>query len=217
MTSGDPLGLLSELSLGSARGGKRVAAPLVIDVVRALTADDVPDLLQPPPVTSSFRSPLQLRTAHHQLARLLAEGAEQESVALITGYSTSYISSLKGDPAFGELLAYYATQREMIFIDTVTRMKDLGLSALDELQARLADEPTSWSRRELMELAELTLIKPQQQAAGRRPDGSSGAGVTLNVKFVQATSRQPFATSNSTDSPVVDLEHEEVVDTPVTR
>lgn len=185
----------SELNLSPARGGRRSAPPLTIQVVRALTEDDLPQLSSPPPVGSTAPSIASLRASHHQLAQLLARGVPDTEASLITGYSISRISILKGDPTFSELLANYHTERELVFADTLERMRVLGLSTLDELQERLEHDPTRWSNRELMEMAELMLVKPriatpmgQASSLGGAPTGgaSSGSGVTVNVKFVTA-------------------------------
>jgi hypothetical protein len=134
------------------------------------------------------------------MARLLATGVPQEEISLITGYSPAYISRIKSDPTFEALVEYYHKQREEIFVDVVERMKSLGLSTLDELQRRLEDEPDEWSRRELMEMAELMLVKP---AAARTPMNvlAPAAPVSVNVKFVTAQPRetlQPITIEHST-------------------
>ena len=71
-------------------------------------------------------------------------------------------------------------------MDVLERMKSLAIGSLDELQARLADEPTKWSKRELMDLAELLL---KHGAGGEKvTSGNAGAGgATVNVTFVQAS------------------------------
>jgi hypothetical protein len=127
----------------------------------------------------------QIRHTHHQLARLLATGTKEQEASLITGYKPTYISVLKGDPSFQDLMEYYAAQREQIFVDVVERMRSLGLATIDELQARLEEEPDEFSRRELMELAELMLIKPM---SARTPLHTVApvAPVSLSVKFVTA-------------------------------
>jgi hypothetical protein len=135
-----------------------------------------------------------LRASHHQLAQLLARGAAATEASLITGYSISRISILKSDPTFAELLASYQVNRELVFADTLERMRILGLSTLDELQDRLEADPARWSNRELMEMAELMLVKPRiagpmgQSSAlgGSTPGTGQGSAVTVNVKFVSA-------------------------------
>lgn len=170
------------------RGG-RVARRVRWEVVRVLRVpDDLPLLFER--VSRPRKTLKQVRHSHHQLARLLSEGVSQEEAGLITGYSPSYISVIKDDPSFRGLIDYYATQREIKFVDVVDRMRSLGLSTLDELQARLETEPEEWTRRELMEMAELMLVKP---AAARTPLISTAASppVSVNVRFVTANHPEP--------------------------
>jgi len=70
-------------------------------------------------------------------------------------------------------LAYYEGKVEQEYVDGLERMQVLGLSALDELQARLEADPEGWTKRELMELAELLRIK--QRLPGERREVSPGA------------------------------------------
>jgi hypothetical protein len=178
---GDPLGL------GPARGGRRTAEPLQVEVIRELTSDDLPSLRtghSPAP-----RSLAVIRHSHHQLAQLLARGTSQTDAALITGYSPAYISVMKDDPAFAELLTHYSSVSEEKFADVLERMRSMGLSTLDELQNRLELESENWSVRELMELAELLLIKPMKapdRGAINLPVGSAPGGVQVQVNFVTA-------------------------------
>lgn len=186
----------SELQIGPSRGGRgsKSPQPLDIEIVRGLTEADLPMLASPPPVNSVAPTVQALRASHHQLAQLLARGMSGTEASLITGYSLSRISILQSDPTFTELLANYQANRELVFADTLERMRILGLSTLDELQDRLESDPVRWSNRELMEMAELMLVKPriatpmgQASALGGSPTGShSGSGVTVNVKFVTA-------------------------------
>lgn len=194
--------LADMISLPSSKG--RRAADLDLEVVRELTAEDLPKLessegfgLSAPPLT-------KLRHSHHQLAQLLARGVENAEAALITGYGVSYISILKKDASFRELVTFYTSERDAIFVETLERMRSLGLSTLDELQARLEEDAKSWTKRELMELAELCLVKPQ----ATRQQGASGGAVAVNVeiKFVEP----PQAAAPDVEVDVVDLEFEDV-------
>lgn len=176
--------LISEVTFGSARGGKRLAAPLVITVVRALTPEDLPAINSPPPVASPGQLLGGIRHAHHQIAQLLVKGVPQVEISLLTGYSPSYISVLKSDPTFVELLDHYKCERELVFADVLERMKALGIATIDELQARLLEAPEKWTKSELLAMAEV-MLKPSTGGSSGSGGGSAGP-VTLNVNFVSA-------------------------------
>lgn len=181
----------AEFSFPSARGGRKPQIPVTIEVVRELTEDDLETLLAPEPVAAPGQKLLALRHSHHQLAQLLAKGLEHGEVSLITGYSLAYISVMMADPAFRELLDYYAGVRELVFVDVLERMKALGLSTLDELQERLAMDPGKFSQRDLMELTELLLVKGRGAPGGGAGTGGGASPVTVSVQFV--TSKTPQA------------------------
>jgi hypothetical protein len=128
---------------------------------------------------------------------MLATGTKQEECALITGYSPVYISIIKTDPTFQDLISYYTAQRELVYVDAIERMRTLGLNTLEELQSRLEEDPSAFTNRELFEQAELTLIKPMSAtrgiipAGGARANDGSGSGVQVNVNFIQTQPREP--------------------------
>ncbi len=182
--------LLTEIDLGSGRGRHPEKPPVLVEVIRSLTVEDLPVLLQraaPSSAPAGARPLVRLRHSHHQLARLIAQGVEQTEIALITGYHPAYITNIQQDPQFSELVATYAGERELAFVDVLERMKTLGLTCLEELQERIALSPEKWSHREMMELAELLLIKPQRagQGASQSANGA-GPAVSINVKFVKS-------------------------------
>lgn len=183
-------------SIGPSRGGRRPSAELIIEITRSLTEDDLPRLVSPDPVNSKPVPIQALRASHHQLAQLLAQGRPDTEVSLITGYSPSRISILKSDPTFKELMSSYQSLREQVFVDTLERMKILGLSTLDELQERLENAPERWSNRELMEMADLMLVKPKLATPLGQSSALGGAltavqpgqavGVAIQVQFVKS-------------------------------
>jgi hypothetical protein len=170
-----------------ARGSKKAMPHPPFYVLRALGPEDIEYLRSPPALRGDQIRPVginQLRFTHHLLAQLLVEGKPQTECSQLTGYSPSYISIIKGDPAFRELLAHYTQIREETFVDTIARMRGLGLHTLEELQSRLAEEPGKWTKRELMELAELCLIKPMAATRGAVVPAHSVPGVNVSVNFV---------------------------------
>jgi hypothetical protein len=169
--------------------GRAARADLEVSIVRSLVEEDIPALELAKALVAAAKpiGPRQLKSAHHQVARLLAEGRELVDVALITGYTPQYIHSLKQGGDFQELMKYYSVQREQIFVDTLERMRQLGITTLERLQVQLEDEACVWTKRELMEMAELMLLKP-----GYAKGANGGAavpaqpGVVVNVKFISA-------------------------------
>lgn len=204
--TGTEIDLLDEIVLGSARGGK-AGPPLLVEVVRGLTPEDLPAIQAPPPAEARAQNLVQLRQTHHQLAQLLARGVADQDASLITGYSASYISILKTDPAFAELLSHYSAERELIFADTVEQLRVLGLSFKEELQDRLEKDPAGFSTREILEAMDLLLIKSRPQGAG---NGAGGAGIKIEVSFEGS----PGVGSGQVNEapPAVDVEFSEVID-----
>lgn len=183
---------LGAIALGPARGGKRPRKKQVIwEVIRSLTPDDFSLLNTTLP--SPRASLVQIRHSHHQLAQLLSEGRQQSEAALLTGYSPTYVSVLKDDPSFQELVAYYAAQQELVYVDVLERMKSLGLSTVDELQNRLEEDSTQFTNRELLDQVEMMLVKPMVATRGGILPGHaapSGSGVSVNVNFIGQSSPQ---------------------------
>ena len=183
---------LGELVVGPAKGGGRISqlGPLVVEIVRELTDADLPLLANPPPMGTKPPTVKRLSHAHHALARELARGASNVEAGLIAGYSESRVSILQDDPAFQELICYYSTQRELVFIDVLERMKALGLTTLEEIANRMEEAPEKFSPRELMELTELLLVKGRTGPAGGQSTGGPAPAVSVNVQFVTADHRQ---------------------------
>ena len=100
---------------------------------------------------------VKIRSRHHALAQLLAEGRSNTEAGLLTGYSASRISILKADPAFAELLAHYSEQQQQAYVNVHERLAALGINAVEELQERLELNPEEFSKKELMEVASLAL------------------------------------------------------------
>jgi len=186
------LGNLDELMFGGPqalpRKRGRVGAQLDCEVVRPVAEADLEALSQLPATVITPEQRLKSVTyQHHQLAQLLARGSAESEVSLITGYSLAYISRIKNDPQFRELLQHYSLKTEAVYVDVLERMKGVGLTALSKLSERLEDDDTAFSNRELMELTDLTLAKPLARTANFGPGGAAGSGgVSVSVSFVAA-------------------------------
>lgn len=132
--------------------------PLSITYKRDLTSEDIQSLsnLKDGDLNQDFQPVLKLRSEHQNLARLVAEGVRNEEIAQITGYSISYISSLKSsDPAFKNLVDYYKAQIHEGFVEVNaslhSRLVSISMLAAEELQERLIEKPQDFNNRELNE------------------------------------------------------------------
>jgi hypothetical protein len=197
------------LVIGSARGSRkgRPTHGAVLSMARARVLDegDLPAILNPEVVGSQTPTVLELRHGHHTIARLLADGTKQVEISAITGYSQSRISILKGDPAFQELIEYYKTQKEAIYLDVHQRLGTLAITAVEELQQRMDEQPGRISNKEVREIAEMALDRSLTKGVvPGRPGGTN-----LTIQFVQPTPEGDRATSD-TRSPILDLDSEEV-------
>ena len=173
--------LMQEIVIGRPTKG-RPPAMLELQVVRELNAGDK-DMLENPPANGLPTPMLQkLRASHHMLARLLAEGRRDVEVAMVTGYSQVRIGVLKHDPAFQELVAYYAGQTEVRYLDLHSRLATLGADTVEVLQERVDEEPEKFTTNELLKIAEMALDR-----SGKVASPASKAGSTINIVFKQPT------------------------------
>jgi len=175
--------LYDELILGDARGGRKPTKPVAMTMTRELTDEDIMALAEgSAPAAPQQTTILSIRHSHHQLARLIAGGETNGEISLLTGYSPAYVSKLKADPTFQELVKHYESRTADIFVDVQERAKQLGLSAIDELHRRLEENPESWKIRELLELTESMLGKASPVAP--QNGGASAGASEINITFI---------------------------------
>lgn len=126
-------------------------AGLVMSVVRRLEPEDLAILeLAPAPVKPTQLK--KIRDSHHALARALSSGMSNVEAARITGFDSGYISILKADPAFEELLAYYTEHNEVEQANLRDRMTLIALDVSQEIRERLHNSPETFSITELRQL-----------------------------------------------------------------
>ena len=103
--------------------------------------------------------------------------------------SQVYISILKNDPAFQELVSFYADEMNELYVDVHQRMATLGTSILEELTERFEADPDKFTKRELLDMftamADRSIPTAKggpapQQAITTGPNG----GLALQINFV---------------------------------
>jgi len=184
---------LDELIFKASRAGTRVPQPKLI-------RDETTGELAAAPRIPPQGQVAKLKYSHHQVAQLLASGQNHTEISLVTGYHPVYIYELAKGQEFQELVVHYSGERKRIFDTTLERMKSLGIATLEKLQALLESEDEKWTKRELMEMAELMLVKPSLAKNGGIGQGNGGnSGVVVNVKFVSGQ-------GEAASGPILDLE-----------
>lgn len=179
----DALGQDDELLLPEIRR-TGVPQPILWEMVRELEESDLPALIS---VTSEVSQPpaqplSKVRAAHHSLAQLIVEGKSNIEIGFLSGYSPTYISMLRSDPTFKELVAHYSQNRDKVYVDVLERMKIAGLNSLEELQDRLTNEPEKFANSQLLELVNKLLVAPAAAALGARGNGNAPS---ISIQFVQ--------------------------------
>ena len=92
------------------------------------------------PATKSDEKDVQtLRAKHHQVARLLALGLPEGIVANLTGYTESWLTTLKNSPSMVELISHYRAPGDTaarIIAEKLRFLADLSLEkAIEAVQA----------------------------------------------------------------------------------
>jgi hypothetical protein len=176
-------------------GKGRRPAPLFYNVTRHLNEADIAALWDHQRDNTGPKIKT-LRYNHHVLAKAVAAGKSGIECANLTGMAANYISILKNDPAFQELVSFYADEMNELYVDVHQRMATLGTSILEELTERFEADPDKFTKRELLDMftamADRSIPTAKggpapQQAIIAGPNG----GLALQINFVSPTGEAP--------------------------
>lgn len=92
-----------------------------------------------------------LRARHHSVARLLATGMPESTVADLTHFTTEYLSTLKNNPSMIELINHYRSPNNAVVEIIAERLRTVGHAALE----RLAEEIPEMDHHALIATAKL--------------------------------------------------------------
>jgi len=171
-------------------GRGRRPAPVLFGGTRHLTEADVAQMW-----ADGGASPLPrikaLRYNHHLLAKAVAGGKSLLECSRISGLTASRVSDLKNDPAFQELVSFYAEELHEIYVDVHARMAAFGTSVMEELQDRFEQEPEKFTKRELLEIFTTMADRSIPTAKGGpkpgQATGAPGGALNLQINFVGAS------------------------------
>ena len=126
-----------------------------VEGVRALTEEELGMISDPAREMTKPPPRKRIRERHHFLARLLASGHTQRAAATIANYNEVTVSILMQDTAFTLLVEHYRKNADAEFLDLQTKLYAISSEALDELDARLEEEPEKLTNGQLIELAKM--------------------------------------------------------------
>lgn len=161
-----------------------VAEPLLMEVTRDITAQDLLRLGEAPKVGVPVLQ--KLRAVHHRQAELLASGKTLVEVAAIIGCTTQRLVQLQTDPTFVELVAFYHDQYMVNAMSDGARLQakitDLGEQAVDEMLERMDDDQKRKNMpvgevRKIAEFAMDRTVAPPKSAPNQQ---QAPAAITIN-------------------------------------
>jgi hypothetical protein len=158
-----------DLDIAGVIGRKTV--PLHAEVLRELTASDIGLLATERAIKPTHVQ--RITDRHHALARCLASGMSVTEACLVTGYTPSRISILRGDPSFEELIEFYRQDRGAEVQDLQQKFTALAKDATTEMQERLELDPASFNVDALIDIVKL--------AADRSGNGPQSKTTNVNV------------------------------------
>lgn len=178
-------------------GKGRRPAPILYGQPRALTEADIASMWDA--TNSGQRGAPRIKTLrynHHLLAKAVASGKTLLECSQLCGLTVYRISDLKNDPAFQELVSFYAEELNEVYVDVHQRMAALGTSVLEELQERFEEAPDKFTKRELMELFTTMADRsiPTAKGGPSPQQGLSvggGNGLALQINFVSPPTGEP--------------------------
>lgn len=160
------------------RGANAVKQPVEVNDIRVLSRADLAVLAQPRP-SQSLQA---LRDTHHHMARAVASGLSNIEIAENCGRSINYVSILRNDPAFAELVAHYRAILTAEWKETadpvVTFMRNNALKAQAMISDKLdhaAEQGEFLPTRDLLGIAEF--------GSDRTGYGKVNKNVNINVDF----------------------------------
>lgn len=172
-------------------GKGRRPAPIHYGPPRPLSEADIASMWDPQ--NSGQKNAPRIKTLrynHHLLAKAVAAGKTLLECSQLCGLTVYRISDLKNDPAFQELVSFYADELNEVYVDVHQRMAALGTSVLEELQERFEESPDKFTKRELLELFTTMADRSIPTAkGGPSPQqglavSGGGNGLALQINFV---------------------------------
>lgn len=163
---------MTDLNLDLSLTGRKTAA-VGAEVLRELTLSDLGLLATERSIQPTHVQ--RITDRHHALARCLATGMSATEAGLVTGYTASRISVLRGDPAFEELIAFYRDVKLEKVRDLNEKLTDVASEAASILLDRMDTDPDK--------LGPDFLLDAVKVGADRTGFGPKQTNLNLNVNL----------------------------------
>jgi hypothetical protein len=179
---------------------------LVMEVERQLEPEDLAILELEPTKAPALK---RIRDSHHALARVVASGMTNVEASAVTGFDSTYISILKSDPTFNELLAYYAEHEAAQQAELRERMVVMALDVGQELRDRVLNTPENIEFNDLR-----NLFKDLADRTGHGPAHTVNSNLNITDNMTYSQKRDLLAAIEALDerSQIITLESSEIVE-----
>jgi len=163
---------MTDLNLDLSLTGRKATA-IGAEVLRELTLSDLGLLATERSIQPTHVQ--RITDRHHALARCLATGMSATEAGLVTGYTASRISVLRGDPSFEELIAFYRDVKLEKVRDLNEKLTDVASEAASILLDRMDLDPDK--------LGDDFLLDAVKVGADRTGFGPKQTNVNVNVNL----------------------------------
>lgn len=172
---------------------------LQIEVIRELTLEDLA-APQTRPALAPKSSIDRILGFHHAQARMIAEGKTLGQIAAVLGTSVNRLNTLLVDPAFEELVEYYRSQLEDVYLNTHMKASQVARLAMDRLMERLEVDSEKISTNQLREIAQGMLDRTDLPPKAANAQINAVPVITFNFGGLKGQLQE---------KPQVTIEHEE--------
>lgn len=172
--------VLDLLAMHGPAGRGRPGTRCTMTVVRELEEADIIRLtMQKPEEVGGVASLQRVKQVHHQIAKMVAGGVKSNLIAAAVGLGPMRVHQLMQDPLFLELVEYYKTQKDELYVATHEKLASLTQMAAEELSARLEEKPDAFSNGELMRLVETAGDRSVAPPKVTQPTAAASQQVTV--------------------------------------
>ena len=179
------------------------SSPLALAFSRPLGSDDL--ALPKKAAAEASATIARISDRHHLLAKLLVGGTPIREASIITGYSLARIYSLRGDPAFRNLVTVYRKNADLQTLELQSHIAGMSRDALELLRERFGTDPDSFSNTMLVKIFETTADR-----SGHSKPVANSSPVTVNIdmsdRITAARVRAKLARAEHNGQPPIDGE-----------